>query len=105
MKACIVGLGRAGLPLAAVVANSGLDVIGFDIDPERCAAINNGKNPIPEESGLTELLYKYGGKRIVATTDIEDARGASVYIVIVPLFLNSKNKFKKEKCLNRIIFM
>ena len=69
----IIGLGKAGLPLAAVVANSGITVIGIDVDKKRCNEINNGINPIPEEEGLDELVKKYGGKRLVASTLYQDA--------------------------------
>ena len=92
MKACVVGLGRAGLPLTAVIADSGMDVLGFDIDEKRVKEINFGINPIPEEEGLQELVGKYGGTRIKATSDIQKTRDANVYIVIVPLFLDKKNK-------------
>ena len=51
-KIAVIGLGNAGLPLAAVVADSGLMVIGVDINEERCRQINRGENPIPEEAGL-----------------------------------------------------
>ncbi len=92
MKACVVGLGKAGLPLAAVMADAGIEVIGYDLDKKRVAEINSGENPLPEEDGLAELLKKHGGKKLKATTDIKDAKDAKAYIVLVPLFLDSKNK-------------
>ena len=49
MKINIVGLGKAGLPLAAVIADSGIEVIGSDLDRERVDMINKGINPIKEE--------------------------------------------------------
>ena len=30
MKVAVIGLGKASLPLAAVIAESGMDVIGID---------------------------------------------------------------------------
>ncbi|RLG32007.1 nucleotide sugar dehydrogenase, partial [Methanosarcinales archaeon] len=51
MKIAVIGLGKAGLPLAGVIADSGLDVIGVDIDEKRCEDINSGRNPVPEERG------------------------------------------------------
>lgn len=92
MSAAVIGLGRAGLPLAAVIADSGADVVGVDLDEKKVDAINRGVNPIPEEEGLTSLIAKYGGMRIKATTNIADAKDANVYIVIVPLFLDNKHK-------------
>ena len=87
----IIGLGNAGLPLAAVVADSGIMVIGVDINEERCRLINRGENPIPEEAGLEELIKRHGGKRLVATPLFEDARGCQTFIVIVPVFVDSGN--------------
>jgi len=88
VKIAVVGLGKAGLPLAAVIAESGLDVIGVDIDADRVSMINSGANPIPEESGLSELIKKHGGKNLVATSRYADARRCNVFIVIVPLFID-----------------
>lgn len=84
----IIGLGNAGLPLAAIVAESGIDVIGIDINEERCSRINRGENPIPEETGLGELIHKHGGRRLLATPRFEDARGCKAFIVIVPVFVD-----------------
>ncbi len=85
----VVGLGKAGLPLAAVIADSGFKVIGVDVDRKRCEMINSGINPIPEEPGLDELIKKHGGKNLVATPNYEDARDCKAYIVIVPLYVDS----------------
>ncbi|MCX6681152.1 MAG: nucleotide sugar dehydrogenase [Methanothrix sp.] len=90
-KIAVIGLGNAGLPLAAVVADSGIMVIGVDINEERCRQINRGENPIPEEAGLEELIKQHGGKRLVATSHFEDARGCRTYIVIVPVFVDASN--------------
>jgi UDP-N-acetyl-D-mannosaminuronic acid dehydrogenase len=88
-KIAIIGLGNAGLPLAAVVADSGIDVMGVDINDERCNRINRGENPIPEEVGLDELIKKHGGKRLFATPKFEDAKGCKTFIVIVPVFVDA----------------
>jgi len=85
----IIGLGNAGLPLAAVVADSGIDVVGVDINEERCNRINRGDNPIPEEVGLEDLITMHGGKRLVATAKFEDAKGCKTFIVIVPVFVDA----------------
>jgi len=84
----IIGLGNAGLPLAAVAADSGVKVIGVDLNEERCVRINRGINPIPEEKGLDELIMLHGGKSLIATPRFEDAKNCSTYIVIVPLFVD-----------------
>ena len=93
MKINVVGLGKAGLPLAAVIADSGIEVIGSDLDQERVDMINKGINPIKEEPGLKELIEKHGGKLLKATTDTTSAtKKCDVHIVIVPLFIDEKKK-------------
>jgi UDP-N-acetyl-D-mannosaminuronic acid dehydrogenase len=84
----VIGLGNAGLPLAAVIADRGIRVLGVDINEERCGFINQGKNPIPEETGLDELISLHGGRRLVATANFEDARICRTFIIIVPLFVD-----------------
>lgn len=87
-KIAVVGLGKAGLPLACTIADSGFNVVGIDIDEKRCNTINNHINPIPEEKDLDELIKKYGGAALIATSKYEDAKDCNFFIVIVPLFIN-----------------
>lgn len=91
MNLAVIGLGKAGLPLASVIADRGITVTGVDVDAKRCKMINEGKNPIPEEPGLDELLKKHGGKSLSATTKYEDAKKCNVFIIIVPLFINESH--------------
>jgi UDP-N-acetyl-D-mannosaminuronic acid dehydrogenase len=93
MKISVIGLGKAGLPLAAVIADAGLQVLGVDLDYERAKQINNGKNPISEEPELGDLIKKYGGKSLKATSDAKSAaKESKVHIVIVPLFIDEKKQ-------------
>ena len=90
-RIAVIGLGNAGLPLAAVIADNGIDVIGVDINEERCQLINQGVNPIPQEEGLEELIGLHGGKSLIATSRFIDVRDCRNYIVIVPLFVDQSN--------------
>jgi len=92
MTIAVIGLGKAGLPLAAVIAEAGLDIIGVDVDSQRCDQINNGINPIPEEPHLNELIKKHGGKSFVASPSYHDAKNCDFFIIIVPLFLDTNHK-------------
>ncbi len=87
-RIAVIGLGNAGLPLAAVAAEAGLEVVGVDINEERCRLINQGRNPIPQEPGLADLIRTHGGKTLVATPRFEAARGCRTFIMIVPLFVD-----------------
>ena len=64
----VVGLGKLGVGLAAVMAEGGLLTIGVDIEERIVRAINRGSAPVVEP-GLQELISKHGGKTLVATTD------------------------------------
>lgn len=88
MKVAVIGLGKAGLPLAAVIADSGLEVVGVDIDAGKCEMINRGTNPISEEPGLDELITKHGRNDLIATPRYEDAVSCDVFIILVPLFVD-----------------
>ena len=93
MKISVIGLGKAGLPLAAVIAEAGLDVIGVDTDRNKVELVNKGINPIKEEPGLTRLVREHGGKNLKATSDAKAAAGqSSVHIIVVPLFIDKNNK-------------
>jgi UDP-N-acetyl-D-mannosaminuronic acid dehydrogenase len=84
----VIGLGNAGLPLAAVIADAGMHVVGIDINRGRCEMINAGINPIAQEMGLSDLIAKHGGKTLVASSDYKDASSCDAFIVIVPLFVD-----------------
>ena len=62
-KISVIGLGKAGLPLATVIADAGFMVTGVDVNPDRVKKINEGINPITEEVGLSELIKKHYGTR------------------------------------------
>ncbi len=46
--ACVVGLGYVGLPLAVALAEAGVQVVGFDVDPARVAALRAGRSGIED---------------------------------------------------------
>ena len=53
MRVAVVGLGKLGAPLAAVMASKGHDVLGIDVNPTAVALLNDGHAPV-EEPGLQE---------------------------------------------------
>ncbi len=90
-RIAVIGLGKAGLPIASVIADSGFEVVGVDIDERKCELVNRGMNPIPDEYGLNELITKHGGKKLIATTKYTDAKKCDFFIVIVPLFIDENH--------------
>jgi len=103
----VFGLGRMGLPLAALLAEAGPRVIGVDVDEEMVASINHGECPITGEPGLSELVEKgVGSGRLRATCDARQAASeADVLIVVVPSMANRGGHFdlSKLKSLYRIM--
>lgn len=79
----VVGLGKLGSPMAAVLASKGFEVTGVDLNQVLVDAVNAGRAPV-EEPRLQEYVDK-GQGRLRATTDIRAAIAASdVTFVIVP---------------------
>ena len=89
----VYGLGKIGLPLAAVFAENGAEVIGADINEALVEKINSGENPLPEEPGLSELVKKNVERgRLRATSDLKKAAQLSdVMVIIVPTLLDEHN--------------
>lgn len=89
----IYGLGKMGLPLAAVFAERGAKVIGVDVDQELVNEINEGRCPIVNEPSLPEMLKANVAKgRLSATTDgVAAAKESDVLVILVPCLLNSDN--------------
>lgn len=62
----VVGLGKIGLPLASVFANSGhFNVIGADKNEKVVETLNKGISHISNEPGLDQLLYQ-AWKRVLS---------------------------------------
>lgn len=89
----VYGLGKMGLPLAAVFAERGARVIGVDISSGVVDQINKGNCPVPNEPGLPEILEANVAKgRLSATTDgMAAAKESDVMVMLVPCLLNSDN--------------
>jgi UDPglucose 6-dehydrogenase len=83
MNISVIGLGKLGAVLAAVMADRGHEVVGVDIDAEAVTAINEGRAKV-REPGLDEMIAKNAG-RLSATGDFESAVGRTeITFVVVP---------------------
>jgi UDPglucose 6-dehydrogenase len=94
MRIAVVGLGKLGSPLAAVLASKGNDVLGIDVNPEAVRLLNAGRAPV-EEPGLPELVSASRDK-LTATTDLGAAAGTEVSILLVPTPSDERGAFSNE---------
>ncbi len=79
----VIGLGYVGLPLAIVLADAGYHVIGLDADPEKVAAIKEGRSYI--EDVPTDVLSKHvEAGMLQATMDYNDLREVQGISICVP---------------------
>ena len=67
MKIAIIGLGFVGLSLTSVLASKGFNIVGIDIDKEKCKKISNGISPFYEPD--LEKTLKNGLKKGLKISD------------------------------------
>lgn len=85
-RVVVIGLGYVGLPLAVALAKH-FDTIGLDINKQRVTELSKGIDRTNEvdSSELKATTLRY-------STNIEDCRGAAVYIVTVPTPVDAANQ-------------
>ncbi len=89
-KVAIVGLGYVGLPLSLQFAESGVEVLGLDIDPEKVTSLNAGKSYIKHIAG-SQIAQAIAKKSFRASSDFSGVRQSDAVIICVPTPLN-KNR-------------
>ncbi|HLG11661.1 MAG TPA: 3-hydroxyacyl-CoA dehydrogenase NAD-binding domain-containing protein, partial [Dehalococcoidia bacterium] len=83
-RVAVVGLGKIGLPLAALYAGKGMQVTGCDINPAVVEAVNRGESPVRGEPGLDEAVRKaVDAGALRATTDTAAAVAESDVVVVM----------------------
>src|SRR6195256_6706615 len=85
-KIGIIGLGYVGLPLALLFNEAGFPVTGFDIDPEKVKALNNGRSYI-YRIPKTEIADA-AAKGFWATDEYTHIKDMDALIICVPTPLN-----------------
>lgn len=79
----VIGLGYVGLPLASALHNGGVRVIGFDVDPAKIKALNEGTNYL-SHLGHDMVKELAESDRFDVTTDFARLREADAVLVCVP---------------------
>jgi len=91
----VIGLGKLGAPLAAVLAYKGYSVIGVDVNEHPVQLINHGQAPV-KETGLQELIQQVK-PHLRATTVFQEAiLNTEITFIIVPTPSNSQGEFSLE---------
>src|SRR5450759_1159344 len=82
----LIGLGYVGLPIALEFARK-MSVIGFDINDKRVQMMQKGIDPCKEFSSEA-----FENREITFTSNPEDLRQASFFIVAVPTPIDEYNQ-------------
>jgi UDPglucose 6-dehydrogenase len=100
MKVAVVGLGKLGAPLAAVLASKGNEVLGIDVNPGAVQALNDGRAPV-DEPGLQDLVSA-SRATLTATTELAAAADAELIILLVPTPSDERGAFVNDYLLAAI---
>lgn len=101
MEISVIGLGKLGSPLAAVLASKGHQIIGVDLNLNFVNQINQGIAPVPEPC-LQELISNHQS-RLKATTSYEEAiLHSDVTFVIVPTPSDEEGLFTNRYLLKAV---
>lgn len=91
VTAAVIGQGYVGLPLSVAAAESGINVIGIDIEEIKVLAINSGKSPVEDISDL-RLKQVLSSRRYKASSNFAEVANAQIIIICVPTPLDSDLK-------------
>ena len=98
-KIAVIGLGYVGLPLARLFATK-YPVVGFDINQQRIAELNEGKDLTleVEDDVLQGVLVNENPLKINASSglycssNLEDILDATIYVITVPTPVDKHNR-------------
>jgi UDP-N-acetyl-D-glucosamine dehydrogenase len=79
----VMGLGYVGLPLAVEYAEGGFRVVGYDVVPERVAALRDGRSHVDDVADA-QLAAVVTSGRFSPTVDPADLRAADAVYLCVP---------------------
>jgi UDP-N-acetyl-D-mannosaminuronic acid dehydrogenase len=94
LPVAVYGLGKMGLPLAAVYAETTGNVVGVDVDETVVERIERGESHVDGEPGLSELVSRLVADGSLRATTNADAAVASatLHVVIVPTLLTASSE-------------
>lgn len=86
---CVHGLGYVGLPTAAMLANYGHSVVGYDVDEDLVEDLQEGRITV-DEPGLRAFVTEALNSGNLQVTD--EVRPAKYHIITVPTPFNHETK-------------
>lgn len=101
MKIAVVGLGKLGLPLAALLAVSGNEVHGFDLSSSQRDLIKSGEFDF-KEPRLNEFLLKSQESLLISDSISEAIKEVELVFVIVPTPSLPSGEFSNEFVVNAL---
>ena len=91
IKVCVVGLGYVGLPLAALCAIKGHQVVGLDTNQAAVDKINSGHSHIRDAEVERLVKDAHLTKMLKATTRVEDISACTHFLICVPTPVNENH--------------
>ena len=91
-KVAVIGLGYVGLPLAALCAKKGYQVVGLDANEQIVASLEAGKCRIRDEAVEKLLADAIASSNFQATSDPGAIANCSIYLVCVPTPVDANNE-------------
>jgi UDP-N-acetyl-D-glucosamine dehydrogenase len=91
VKVTIFGQGYVGLTLAMGAANSGIDVVGFDVNKELITNLSKSITDIPGID-VSKLKALIAARIYTPTFDFEQAQGSDILVIAVPTPLENNRK-------------
>jgi len=82
-RIAVIGQGYVGLPLAIVFEEAGFPVTGFDVDPQKVQALNEGRSYI-KHIRADRVQRAVASGRFAATTDFDRLRDCDAIVICVP---------------------
>jgi len=91
-KVAVIGLGYVGLPLAALCARKGYEVVGLDMNAGIVDMLGQGKSHIKDEAVEQLLKDAIQSRNFTAVTEVESIADCDVYLICVPTPVDANNE-------------
>lgn len=102
MNVSVIGLGKLGATLAAVLADAGNRVYGVDTNVRSVDAINAGLSPV-NETGLADLIASLPPGQLTAHVGYKDAiENSEITMIVVPTPSGPNDKFINDYVVDAI---